>query len=104
MFAASLAILLCLAALGVDVVGDHSLDAELCVSIRVGRAERALFGDGNHVGEAGGIAVDGRGGREDDVGDVVFGHAAKEAERAKDVDAVVFERDLARLADGLAMS
>ena len=102
--AASLAILLCLAAFGVDVVGDHGLDTELGVAVRVGRAERALFGDGDHVREAGGIAVDGCGGREDDVGDVVLGHAAQETERAEDVDAVVLERDLARLADGLAMS
>ena len=101
---AALAILLCLVALGVDVVGDHGLDAELGVAVGVGRTKRALFGNGDHVGEAGGIAVDGCGGREDDVGDVVLGHAAQEAERAEDVDAVVLERDLARLADGLAMS
>jgi hypothetical protein len=103
-FVAALAILLCLVALGVDVVGDHSLNTELGVSVGVGRAERALFGNGDHVGEAGGIAVDGCRGREDDVGDVVLGHAAQEAERAEDVDAVVLERDLARLADGLAMN
>lgn len=101
MLAAALASLLRLSALGVDVVGDHGLDTELGVTVRVGRAERALFGDGDHVGEAGCIAVDGRRGREDDVGDVVLGHAAQEAERAEDVDAVVLERDLARLADGL---
>jgi hypothetical protein len=34
----------------------------------------------------------------------VLGHAAQEAERAEDVDAVVLERDLARLADGLTLS
>jgi hypothetical protein len=101
---ASLAILLRLAALGVDVVGDHSLDTELGVAVRVGRAERALFRDGDHVREAGGITVDGCGGREDDVGDVVLGHAAQEAERAEDVDAVVLERDLTRLADSLVRS
>jgi hypothetical protein len=83
---AALAILICLVALGVDVVGDHGLDAELGVAVGVGRAKRALFGDGNHVG------------------DVVLGHAAQEAERAEDVDAVVLERDLARLADGLTLS
>ena len=104
MLAASLAVLLCLAALGVDVVGDHSLDTKLGVAVRVGRAKRALLGNGNHVREAGGITVDSCGGREDDVGDVVLGHAAQEAEGAEDVDAVVLEGDLARLADGLLES
>ena len=104
MLVAALASLLGRVALCVDVVGDHGLDAELGVAVRVGWAERALFGDRDHVREAGGIAVDGCGGREDDVGDVVLGHAAQETERAKDVDAVVLERDLARLADGLAIS
>jgi hypothetical protein len=88
-------------ALRVDMVGDHGLDAKLRVAVRVGRTERALLGDGNHVGEACGVAVDGRGGREDDVGHVVFLHAAQQAEGAKDVDAVVLERDLAGLANSL---
>jgi len=74
--AAALASLLGRIALCVDVVGDHGLDAELCVSVRVGGSERALFGNGDHVGEAGGIAVDGCGGGEDDVGHVVLLHAA----------------------------
>lgn len=100
---AALAGLLRFCALGVDVVGDHGLDAELGVSVRVGGTERAVFGDGDHVGEASGVAVDGRGGRENDVGDVVLGHAAQEAEGAVDVDIVVVEGDLARLADGLVM-
>jgi hypothetical protein len=69
----------------------------------VGGTERALFGDGDHVGEAGGIAVDGCGGGEDDVGHVVLLHAAQQAEGAEDVDAVVLERDLAGLADGLVL-
>jgi hypothetical protein len=98
---AALTSLLGRVALRVDVVGDHGLDAELCVAVRVGGAQRALFGDGDHVGEASGIAVDGCGGGEDNVGHVVLLHAAQQAEGAEDVDAVVLERDLAGLADGL---
>lgn len=97
----ALAGLLGLRALSVDVVGDHGLDAELGVAIRVGGTERAVLGDGDHVGEARGIAVDSRRRGEDDVGDIVLGHALEEAERAEDVHAVVLERDLAGLADGL---
>lgn len=96
-----LALLLCLCALSVDVVGDHGLDSELGVAVRVGGAQWALLGNGNHVWEAGGIAVDGRGGGKDDVGDVVLRHGLEEAESAVDVDAVVFERDLARFTDSL---
>lgn len=67
-------------ALSVDQVGDGSLDGELGVSVRVGGAERAFLGDGNHVGEAGGISVDGGRAGEDDVGDIVAGHCPEEAD------------------------
>jgi hypothetical protein len=59
---AALASLLGRVALCVDVVGDHGLDAEFSVAVGVCRAKRALFGDGNHVGEAGGIPIDSCGG------------------------------------------
>lgn len=98
---AVLARLLCVVALGVDVVFDHALVGELGVTVGVGRAERAVLGDGDHVGEAGGVAVDGGGGGEDNVGDIVLGHGSKHAQGAEHIDAVVFEGDLARLADGL---
>ncbi|KAJ6444934.1 LOW QUALITY PROTEIN: putative quinone oxidoreductase [Purpureocillium lavendulum] len=96
-----LASLLQVVALGLDEVGDDVLDHRLCAAVRVGRADGAVLGDGDHVGEAGGIAVDGRRGGEDDVGDVVALHGAEEGDAAADVDAVVLERDLTRLADGL---
>jgi hypothetical protein len=99
---AALASLLRRVALCVDVVGDHSLDTELGVSVRVGGTKRALLRDGNHVGEACSIAIDCRGRREDNVGHVVLLHAAQQAERPIDVNAVVVERDLAGLADGLS--
>lgn len=88
-------------ALSVDHVGDGVLNGELGVTVGVGRAQRALLGDGDHVGEAGGITVDGGGAGEDDVGDVVADHRAQEVDGAVDVDHVVVKRLLARLADGL---
>lgn len=88
-------------ALSVDEVGDRSLDGELGVSVRVGGTERALFGDGDHVGETSGVAVDGGGAGEDDVVDIVLLHGAEEVDGAVDVDEVVVEGFLAGLADGL---
>jgi hypothetical protein len=61
-------------ALGINDVGDGGLDGELGVTVRVGGAERAVLGDGDHVGEAGGVTVDGGGAGEDDVCDVVLHH------------------------------
>ena len=75
--------------MSVNEVGDGSLDGELGVSVRVGRTERALFGDGDHIGETSGVAVDGSGAGEDDVVDIVFLHGAEEVEGAVDVDEVV---------------
>ncbi len=96
-----LALLLQPVALSVDVVGNDVLNRGLGAAVGVCGANRAVLGDRNHVGESGGIAVDGSGRRKDDVGDVVAGHGANEADAATDVDAVVLERDFARLANGL---
>jgi hypothetical protein len=63
-----------------------------------------VFGDGDHVGEAGCVAVDGGGGGEDDVGDVVLDHGGEQGDGAADVDLIVGKRDLARLANGLVGS
>ena len=89
------------AALGLDVVRDDRLDHDLCLAICVCGANRALLWNGNHVGDAGGIAVDGGGRGEDDVGDIVLLHAAQQRDAAADIDAVVLERDVAGLADSL---
>lgn len=91
-------------ALSVDDIGDGSLDGELGVTVGVGGAQRALLGDGDHVGEASGITVDGGGGGEDDVGDIVADHGAQEADGAVDVDVVVVQRLLTGLTDGLDTS
>lgn len=88
-------------ALGVDHVGDGVLNGELGVSVGVGGAQRAVLGDGNHVGETGGIAVDGGGAGEDNVVDIVTDHGAQQADGAVDVDVVVVQRLLTGLTDGL---
>lgn len=88
-------------ALSVDDVGDGGLNGELGVSVGVGGAQRALLGDGNHVGEAGSITVDGGRAGEDNVGDIVADHGAKETESAVDVDHVVVQWSFTGLANGL---
>lgn len=97
----TLASLLGLCSLSVDMVCDHHLDGELCVSVWVGRSERAVLWDGDHVWESCRIAVDGSGRGEDNVGDVVLGHGLEKSHSAANVDAIVVQRDLSRLADSL---
>lgn len=88
-------------ALSVDHVGDGGLNGELGVTVGVGGAQRAVLGDGDHVGEAGGIAVDGGGAGEDNVGDIVLDHGAEEVDGAVDIDQVVVQGLLARFTNGL---
>lgn len=99
-----LALLLQVGALGIDVVGDDVLNHGLGAAVGVGRANGAVLGDGDHVGESSGIAVDGGGGGEDNVGDIVAGHGLEERNAAADVDAVVLERDDGRLSNGLEIA
>lgn len=93
--------LLCFGPLGVDVVGDHQLGRELGVAVGVRGAERAFFRDGDHAGDSSSITVDGRGGRVDDVGDIVAGGRGEQAQCSVDVDSIVVEGNFARLAHGL---
>ena len=97
------ALFLCFGALGVDGVGDDALDRRLRAAVHVGGADGAVFGDGDHVLEARGVAVDGGRGGEDDVVDIVLHHRGEEGDGASDVGAVVCEGDLARLANGLVV-
>lgn len=83
------------------MVGDDVLDHGLGATVGVGSTLGAVLGDGNHVLEAGGVAVDGGGGGEDNVGDIVAGHGLEERDAAANVDAVVLEGDLGRFANGL---
>jgi len=98
-----LASLLQVVTLSVDEVADNVLNHGLGAAVCVGRSDGAVLGDGNHVGESGSIAIDGSGGGEDDVVDVVALHGAEEGDAATDIDTVVLEWDLARLADSLGI-
>jgi hypothetical protein len=93
--------LLQVASLSVNKVGDNVLDHGLGAAICVGRSNGAVLRNRNHVGETSSIAVDGSGGGEDDIVDVVALHGAEQRDTAADIDTVVLERDLARLADSL---
>lgn len=95
------ALLLGLVALRLDVVGDNILDDGLGTTVGVCGANGAVLRDRDHVGEASGIAVNSGGGREDNVVDVVALHGAKEGDGTANIDAVVLERDLTRLANSL---
>ena len=95
---AALPLLLEIIALSLDVVGDEGFDSGFGAAVGVCRADGADLGDGNHVFEAGGVAVDGSRGGEDYVGDIVPGGRREEADRAIDVCAIVLQGYLARLA------
>jgi hypothetical protein len=83
------------------VICDDHFDHGFCAPIRVCGANGAVFWNGYHVGYSSRIAVHcGRRG-EDDIWDIVFGHATEEGDRAANIDAVVFERDFGRFADSL---
>ena len=76
--------------LGFDVVCDASFNGRLGAAVGVRRANWADFGNGYHVFEAGGIAVDGGRGGKDDVGNIVACHGGQEADGAVNIGAVVF--------------
>lgn len=84
----------------IDLVADNKLNHHLCVSIGVRRAERAVLGDGYHVVK-GSIAVDGRRTGKHNALDIVGLHDTHEGNCAADIDAVVLERNLARLSNSL---
>lgn len=96
-----LAGLLGVLSLGVDEVLDDVLNEALCAAVGVCGSDRAVLGDGNHVGESGGIAVDGGGRGEDNVGDIVLLHGAEERDGTGNIDAVVLEGNLSRLTHSL---
>lgn len=96
-----LALRLEVVALGFDMIGDAGFDGGLCAAIGIGGTDGAFFGDGDHVGETSRVAIDGGGGGEDDVGNIVLCHGGEEADGAVDIGAIVLQRDLTRLADCL---
>lgn len=83
------------------MVGDHELDGGFRATVWICGADWAVLWDGDHAGMLGGVAVDGCGGGEDDVGDVVRCHGAEEGDGTTDINAVVFERDFGGLANCL---
>lgn len=88
-------------ALGLDVIGDAPFDGRFRAAVGVCGADGTMLGDGDHVGKPSGIAVDGGGGREDDVGDIVLGHGFEQADGAVDIGVVVFQGDLCGFPHGL---
>ena len=76
-------------ALSFHVIGDDSLIGSLGTTVRVGGANGAVFRNRNHVLEASGVTIDGGGGGEDDVGDIMTCRGAQEADSPVDVCAVV---------------
>ncbi len=96
-----LSCLLQVVALSVYAISNDKLDCALGSSVWISWANWAVFGDGNHVWHTGRIAVDGRGRGENDVGDIVLLHAAKEGNGSTNIHTIVFERDFGGLAYGL---
>lgn len=97
----SLSFLLQLVALRLDMIGDDRFNGGFGATIGICGTNRAMFWNGDHVGKASCIAIDGSGGGEDNVGNVVLGHGAEKTDSAVDIGAIIFERNLARLADCL---
>jgi len=96
-----LAGLLALASPRLDMVRDDLLNHDLGPAVRVGGTDRAVLWDGDHVGDSGGVAVDGSRRRKDNVCDIVPLHRAQQRDAAADVDAIVLEGNLARFANSL---
>lgn len=97
----SLFFLLELVALGLDMIGDYGFNGSFGATIGIRRTNRAVFWNGDHVGKASCVAIDGSRGGEYDIGYIVLGHGAEQTDSAMDIGAVILERDLAGLADCL---
>ncbi len=89
-----LALLLGIGTLSFDVICNYQFDCALGASVRVGWTNWAVLGDRNHVGKSSRITVNSRGGGEDDIGNIVLGHAPEESDGSANIDTVVFKRDL----------
>ena len=87
--------------LRIDHIANGILDAQLGVSVRVGRSRRARFGNGDHVGETSGIAVDGGRAGKDNIVHVMLHHGFEEVERSNHIDPVVFQWDFRGFSDRL---
>lgn len=85
------------------MVSDDALDRGLCSSIGICWADRAMFRDGNHIGESSCVAIDGSRGGEDDIKHIVFGHRTEKADCAVNIGTVIFERNFSRFSNSLEM-
>lgn len=84
-----------------DMILDHHFDHHLGPPIRVGRADRAVLGNRDHVFVLCGISVDSRRRRKDNIFNIILLHCAEEGDSAADVDAVVFDRLFGGFSHGL---
>lgn len=91
-----LASLLGIIALGINMIYDDQFDCALGSSVWVGRTNWAVLGDRYHVGNSSRIAIDSRRGGEDDVWDIVLGHAPEENDSPANIDTIILERNLGR--------
>jgi len=96
--------LLGIIALGINVIRNDQFNCALGSSVWVCWANWAVLGDRNHVGNSSRIAIDGRRRGEDDIRDIVLGHAPEESDSSANINAVVFKRDLGGFANGLDTS
>ena len=83
------------------MVGDDQFYHALRASVWIGGANWAVLRDRNHVWDSSRIAVDSRGRGEDNVRNIVLGHAAEERDGSANVNTVVFEWDLGGFSDRL---
>lgn len=90
-------------ALSFDMVGDAGFDGSFGAAVGVGGTDGAFFGNGDHMGKASRVAIDGGRGGEDDVGDIVLCHRREEADGPVDICAIVLQRNLTRFANCLRL-
>jgi len=88
------------------VYGEHKhthLNHHLSSSIRVGRTNGASLRDGDHVWISRSVTINGGRRRKHNVLHAIRFHGAEERDGSSDIDTVVFNRDLGRLSNRLAV-
>lgn len=87
--------------------GNHILDGvlngNLGMTVGICGVKRAVLRNGDHVLEAGRIAIDSRRRREDDLVDIMLDHALEEVDRTTNIDAEVLKWLLHRFTNGLGL-
>ena len=88
------------------VYGEHKhthLNHHLSSSVRVSRTDGASLWDGDHVWISRGVTINGSRGRKYNVLHAIRFHGAEERDSSSDIDTVVFNRNLGRLSNRLAV-